>query len=143
MQDISKIDKNFEVKPLELGQETVFFNSLEEPFKIYGLILPQNEDDIFRRLPDDVAKSVSEGVANITVTTIDGGYTDVCVVTVKSKDVSKVIFIVFAKLAALDTTCCSSIEKFLKSVPLERIMDFNSLIDSLNGTFKSLNKSPI
>ena len=72
MQDISKIDRNFEVKPLEIGQETVFFNCLEEPFKIYGLILPQNEDDIFRRLPDDVAKSVSEGVANLGSRTAGG-----------------------------------------------------------------------
>lgn len=72
MQDISKIDKNFEVKPLELGQETVFFNCLEEPFKIYGLILPQNEDDIFRRLPEDVAQSVSEGVANLGPRTAGG-----------------------------------------------------------------------
>lgn len=62
MSDISKIDKNFAVKPVEVGQDTVFFNCLEEPFKVYGLMFPENEDDVFHRLPYDVAKATNEGV---------------------------------------------------------------------------------
>ena len=62
MSDISKIDKNLAVKPVEVGQDTVFFNSLEEPFKVYGLMFPENEDDVFHRLPYDVAKATNEGV---------------------------------------------------------------------------------
>ena len=34
MSDISKIDKNFAIKPVEIGEDTVFFNVLEEPFKV-------------------------------------------------------------------------------------------------------------
>ncbi len=62
MSDISKIDKNFAVKPIETDQDTVFFNCLEEPFKVYGLMFPQNEDDVFHRMPYEVAKTVNEGV---------------------------------------------------------------------------------
>ena len=51
MSDISKIDKNFAVNPIDPGQDTVFFNCLQEPFKIYCLILPENEEDVFRRIP--------------------------------------------------------------------------------------------
>ncbi len=62
MSDITKIDKNFAVKPVEIGDETVFFNCLEEPFKVYGLMFPENENDVFHRMPYDVAKATSEGV---------------------------------------------------------------------------------
>ncbi len=72
MSDISKIDKNFEVKPLEVGQETVFFDCLEEPFKIFGLIKPKFEGDIFRRMPNSVASEVSEGVASLSRCTAGG-----------------------------------------------------------------------
>ena len=62
MSDISKIDKNFAVKPVEVGEDTVFFNCLEEPFKVYGLVFPENGDDVFHRMPYDVAKATNEGV---------------------------------------------------------------------------------
>lgn len=72
MSDISKIDKNFAVKPVEVGKDTVFFNVLEEPFKVYGLILPENEDDVYRRIPLSVAKATSEGVVPLSHHTAGG-----------------------------------------------------------------------
>ena len=72
MSDISKIDKNFEVKAVEVGQETVFFNCLEEPFKVYGLILPKDETDVFRRMPLSVAEATSEGVVPLSHHTAGG-----------------------------------------------------------------------
>ncbi len=62
MSDITKIDKNFAVQPVEIGDDTVFFNCLEEPFKVYGLMFPENENDVFHRMPYDIAKAVNEGV---------------------------------------------------------------------------------
>ncbi len=62
MNDITKIDKNFAVKPVEVGEDTVFFNCLEEPFKVYGLMFPENENDVFHRMSYEVAKTVNEGV---------------------------------------------------------------------------------
>ncbi len=65
MDDITKIDKNFAVQPVKAGDETVFFNCLEEPFKVYGLMFPENENDVFHRMPYEVAKDVNEGVATL------------------------------------------------------------------------------
>ena len=62
MSDISKIDKNFSIKSVEVGEDTVFFNVLEEPFKVFGLLFPENEDDVFHRMPYEVAKTVNDGV---------------------------------------------------------------------------------
>ena len=62
MSDITKIDKNFVVQPVNAGEDTAFFNCLEEPFKVYGLIFPENQGDVFHRMPYEVAKTVNEGV---------------------------------------------------------------------------------
>ena len=72
MQDISKIDKNFEVKAVETGDETVFFSCLEQPFKVYGLMLPKDETDVFRRMPLSVAEATSEGVVPLSHHTAGG-----------------------------------------------------------------------
>ena len=72
MSDISKIDKNFAVNPIDPGQDTVFFNCLQEPFKIYGLILPENEEDVFRRIPLTVAEATNDGVVPLSHHTAGG-----------------------------------------------------------------------
>lgn len=57
--DITKVDKNFIVKD-EIDKDDVkFYNINEAPFKVYGV---EYLDNCFRRLPEDVAKSVSSGV---------------------------------------------------------------------------------
>ena len=59
MSDVSKIDRNFEVKTDLQVDNIKFYSVLQEPFKIYGVFY---DDGAFRRLPEKVAKSVSEGV---------------------------------------------------------------------------------
>ena len=59
MSDISKLDKNFKVETSIEREGLRFFNVLDEPFKIYGLI---RENDEWVRMPGAVAKEVSEGV---------------------------------------------------------------------------------
>lgn len=59
MSDIAKIDKNFEVKTKIEKGDIKFYNAEEEPFKIYGIF---RENGKFRRMPEAVAKTVSEGV---------------------------------------------------------------------------------
>ncbi|MBE6676737.1 MAG: hypothetical protein E7594_07855 [Ruminococcaceae bacterium] len=59
MKEIGQIDRNFEVKT-NIGKSDLHFHSaLCEPFKIYGVFY---ENGKFRRIPEQVAKSVSEGV---------------------------------------------------------------------------------
>lgn len=59
MSDISKIDQNFAVATAIDREGIKFYNIDEEPFKIYGVF---RENGMYRRMPEKVAKKVSEGV---------------------------------------------------------------------------------
>ena len=59
MSNISKVDRNFAVKTDIYKKDIQFYNSEEAPFKIYGIF---KENGKFRRMPESVAKTVSEGV---------------------------------------------------------------------------------
>ena len=59
MKDISEIDKNLKVET-EIKKDGIkFYDVKEAPFKVYGVF---HDGERFRRMPDDVAKTVSEGV---------------------------------------------------------------------------------
>ena len=58
--DISKIDNNFAERQDVSSKKDIRFYSIDEaPFKVYGVF---KKDGIYRRMPEDVAKKVSEGV---------------------------------------------------------------------------------
>ncbi len=59
MSNIAEIDKNFKVETKLEKDDIKFYDVREEPFKVYGLIY---EDDKFRRVPKDIAQSVSDSV---------------------------------------------------------------------------------
>ncbi len=59
MSDISKIDKNFEVKTNIKKDDIRFYSIDEKPFKIYGIF---KENGKYRRMPESVAQSVTNGV---------------------------------------------------------------------------------
>ena len=67
--DFSKIDKNFEVKTTIDKDDIRFYNVDEEPFKVYGIF---RENGKYRRMPEAVAKSVSEGVYALHANTAGG-----------------------------------------------------------------------
>ena len=69
--NISDIDPNLAVQKLPDGKEVMWLNVKKEPFKLYGLYNPQNED-VFKRLPDDVGKNVNSGVAFLYLHTSGG-----------------------------------------------------------------------
>ena len=56
---IELIDKNFLVNTDIDRERVVFYDVLQEPFRLYGVHM---ENDWFRRMPEKVAKSVSEGI---------------------------------------------------------------------------------
>ena len=57
MSNIAEVDKNFVVDTKIEKDNIKFYNILEEPFKIYGV---EYENGMFRRLPEAVAKTISE-----------------------------------------------------------------------------------
>ena len=59
MASISNIDRNFAVQSSLDLPDIQFHNVLDAPFDIYGLI---HENGCFRRMPEQVSKTVSEGV---------------------------------------------------------------------------------
>lgn len=69
MNDISKIDKNFEVKTNIDKKDIKFYNIKEAPFDIYGVLW---ENGKYRRMPEKVAQSVSEGVYRLHTNTAGG-----------------------------------------------------------------------
>lgn len=69
MKNISDIDTNFKLKT-DINKEGLrFYNCESEPFKIYGIY---KENGKFRRIPEKVAQSVSEGVLFLHANTAGG-----------------------------------------------------------------------
>lgn len=69
MDQISKIDKNFEIKT-DLDLPNVrFYSALDKPFALHGVFF---KDGLFRRLPEEVAKNVSESVLRLHTHTAGG-----------------------------------------------------------------------
>ena len=69
MSNISKIDKNFKIETKIAKKDIEFFDIRQSPFKIYGVFF---ENGKFRRMPETVAKSVSDGVAWLHTNTAGG-----------------------------------------------------------------------
>ena len=59
MKDISEIDKNLKVETEIQKDGLKFYDIKEEPFKVYGVF---HDGERYRRIADDVAKTVSDGV---------------------------------------------------------------------------------
>ena len=59
MTDIAKVDKNFVVETSIVREGLRFYDVEEAPFQIYGVL---KENGMFRRMPEAVAKSVSDDV---------------------------------------------------------------------------------
>jgi hypothetical protein len=59
MKNIAEIDKNLAVETKMEREGLRFYDVRQEPFRIYGVFW---ENGIFRRIPEEVAKSVSDGV---------------------------------------------------------------------------------
>lgn len=69
MFDISKVDNNFEIKTQIDKKDIKFYKIDEVPFKIYGVF---RENGKYRRMPESVAKNVSEGVYTLHSNTAGG-----------------------------------------------------------------------
>ncbi len=67
--DISKTDRNFEVKTNIQKNNIKFYNAEDSVFSVYGVF---KENGKYRRMPEIVAKSVSEGVYQLHTNTAGG-----------------------------------------------------------------------
>lgn len=69
MFDISKVDKNFTVKSQIDKKDIKFYPIDRAPFKVYGVF---KENGKFRRIPEKVARAVSDGVFRLHANTAGG-----------------------------------------------------------------------
>lgn len=67
--NISQIDRNFAVQTSLNIDNIKFYNIQEEPFSVYGVFF---ENSQYRRMPEQVAKAVSEGVYRLHTHTAGG-----------------------------------------------------------------------
>ncbi|MBQ7226424.1 MAG: hypothetical protein IJX02_07495 [Clostridia bacterium] len=69
MSRLEEIDKNFKIETNIDKSDIKLYSVLEEPFCVYGV---KYENGKFRRMPENVAKSVNEGVARLHTNTSGG-----------------------------------------------------------------------
>lgn len=69
MFDISKVDNNFTIESNVDKKDIKFYKIDEEPFKVFGVF---RENGKYRRMPEDVAKNVSNGVYALHTNTAGG-----------------------------------------------------------------------
>ena len=69
--DIGSIDKNLEVAAKVKAPDLVLYDVRKPPFQIYGLYQPTTEPS-FKRMPAEVAETVSKGVRNLNNMTAGG-----------------------------------------------------------------------
>jgi lysophospholipase L1-like esterase len=69
MSNISLIDSNFKVETQIKEPDVRFYNVLQVPFRVYGVFYEAGK---FRRIPEHIAKTVSDGVYRIHASTAGG-----------------------------------------------------------------------
>ena len=69
MENLSKIDRNFAVQTSLKVENIKFYDALEAPFSIYGVFY---ENGRYRRMPEQVAKTVSDAVYRLHSHTAGG-----------------------------------------------------------------------
>lgn len=73
MAKIEEIDQNFKETQVETHDDVIFCSCLQEPFQIYGLLLPESAGSSFLRIPARVAEGINQDVAALNHNTAGGG----------------------------------------------------------------------
>lgn len=70
--DIVEIDKNLAVKETVDRTGLKTYDVLDAPFKIYGVIPPNEKENLFKRMPGEVSEKVSRGLHMLHTNTAGG-----------------------------------------------------------------------
>lgn len=69
--NVAKFDKNMAVEKTINETDVAFYDVRQEPFEVYGLYNYRTEPN-FKRMPDEIAQTVSKGVASLSYHTAGG-----------------------------------------------------------------------
>ncbi len=111
--NIQQFDKNFALKKYTARENTEGYNVLSEPFSLHGLLPPRHPEDVFRRMPEQTANSVSEAVAFLH-TNCAGGRVRFCTnsayiaVLAKMGEIGKMPHFALTGSAGFDLYCGAS-----------------------------------
>ncbi|MDD6175940.1 MAG: SGNH/GDSL hydrolase family protein [Firmicutes bacterium] len=135
MSKISEIDRNLAVRGKIEGVELCFRNARQEPFAVYGL-LPGGEHEPFRRIPQQTAQAVNEGVLALHTNTAGGRVrfqTDSACVAIRAKMPEKCLMphMTFLGSSGFDLyltegTACRYAGSFMP--PVDRMGGYESMI---------------
>lgn len=133
MNQVAEIDKNFKVETKLNKPDIVFYDTKKEPFEIYGVFF---EGDRYRRMPADIAKTVSYGVNKLHTNTSGGRVkfkTDSQYIAISAKlpEVSKMPIFAFSGSIGFDLYVYEDGERFVKSYvpPLNVTDEFEGIIE--------------
>ncbi len=69
---ISDVDKNLIVNTNLSRSDVILYDVCNAPFKICGVMPPENDNDRFRRIPESIARNISNGVMYLHTNTAGG-----------------------------------------------------------------------
>ena len=69
---LAQIDPNFAIPEKVAPADLQYYDPTEEPFRVYGLILPTKEENYYHRMPTAVAKATNPGVFDLEQHTAGG-----------------------------------------------------------------------
>ena len=72
MSKLSEVDENLKVETKLKKDDIRFYDVVKPPFKLYGVLVPQNEGEPFYRMPPEIAENVNRGVAAMNRCTAGG-----------------------------------------------------------------------
>lgn len=132
MSNISLVDSNFKIESHIKETDIQFYDVNQPPFKIYGVF---HDSGKFRRLPENIAKSVSNGVYALHANTAGGRVrfkTDSPYVAIHSKmhGIGKMPHFALTGSAGFDLYVLEDVERYFKTfVPPFDIQDgYESII---------------
>ncbi|MBQ3903612.1 MAG: hypothetical protein II744_01430 [Eubacterium sp.] len=137
---MEEIDKNFKTVTKIEKEGIKFYNIQDEPFKIYGV---KYENGLFRRIPEDVAKSVSEGVYALHTKPVGGRVrfkTDskYVAVSLKVENVNLTAILVLTGVASCDIYA-DNIFKGTYRTPFEVETEYEGVLENVtDGTLKNI-----
>lgn len=132
LSNISLVDSNFKIESHINENDIRFYNVNRPPFRIFGVFY---ESGKFRRLPEDIAKTVNTGVYRLHANTAGGRVrfkTDspYVAINVKMPNIGKMPHFTLTGSAGFDLYVCDESERYVKTfVPPFDIKDgYESII---------------
>ena len=119
MSNISSIDKNFKVETKLTESDIRFYDVKSEPFKIYCIFF---ENGRFRRMPENVTKSISAGVWSLHSRTAGGRVrfktdSEYVAISVKMPEIGKMPHFALTGSAGFDLYTGSEKPRYFMSFP--------------------------